>query len=257
MPDVHPKKVSEKASSAKTTETLKVDDKLRHLAFDNSAQPNIITLVSNGKIIMANSAACKLLGYSKKKLLALNRSLIFNTRESSFKKMLQQRTAEGKSVATVTVIRKNAKAITCEITSAVFKDAYGDENAITTISDMSLNILQQQKIDSKKEMTVAADIATVKATQEKLDVRHEKKVAHDIATVKAKQKRTDTKNEKTVAADIVVAQTRSDARLAENNEWIKYIARASYDVMWDWDIMTGEIYVGDSIKEVFGIQFTG
>jgi PAS domain S-box-containing protein len=70
--------------------------------------------------------------------------------------------------------------------------------------------------------------------------------------VQAKQKKTDIQNEKTVAADIAVAQTRSDARLAENNEWIKYIAKASYDVMWDWDIATGEIYVGDSIKEVFG-----
>jgi hypothetical protein len=44
----------------------------------------------------------------------------------------------------------------------------------------------------------------------------------------------------------------SESRLAANNEWIKYIAIASYDVMWDWDIDTGEIYAGDSVKEVFG-----
>jgi PAS domain S-box-containing protein len=252
MPDVHPNKLIEKRSSSKATATLKEEDKLHRLAFDNSAQPNIITLVSNGMIIMANSAASKLLGYSKKKLLTINRSAIFNIRENNFKKMLRQRTAEGNSVATVTVTKKSGKAITCKITSAVFKDEHGDEKAITTISDMSQGIRQQQEIDSKKEMTVATDIAIAKATQVKLDVRHKKKVIRDIALVKAKQKKTDIQNKKTVAGDIILAQIKSDARLAENNEWIKYIAKASYDVMWDWNIETGEIYVGDSIKEVFG-----
>lgn len=40
----------------------------------------------------------------------------------------------------------------------------------------------------------------------------------------------------------------------ENNEWKKYIGKTSYDVMWDWNIATGEIYVGDSIDEVFGYK---
>jgi PAS domain S-box-containing protein len=52
----------------------------------------------------------------------------------------------------------------------------------------------------------------------------------------------------------VLALAKSDTRLAENSEWIKYISKASYDVMWDWDIVSGEIYVGDSIKEVFGYE---
>ena len=34
----------------------------------------------------------------------------------------------------------------------------------------------------------------------------------------------------------------------------KYIAKTSYDVMWDWDIASGEVYVGDSIEEVFGYK---
>jgi PAS domain-containing protein len=46
------------------------DDTLHHLAFDNSLQANIISTVSDGKIIISNKAACKLLGYSEKQLLA-------------------------------------------------------------------------------------------------------------------------------------------------------------------------------------------
>ena len=67
-------------------------------------------------------------------------------------------------------------------------------------------------------------------------------------------KKIDTKKEKIIADNIILAQAKSDARLAENNEWIKYIGKTSYDVMWDWDIATGQIYVGDSIEEVFGYK---
>jgi PAS domain S-box-containing protein len=76
----------------------------------------------------------------------------------------------------------------------------------------------------------------------------------DLSQSILKQKNIDTKTDKIVAANIVIAQTKSDVRLAENNEWIKYIAKNSYDVMWDWDLTTGEIYVGDSIVEVFGYK---
>jgi len=117
--------LNKKDAVSKTAAALKADDKLRLLAFDNTAQANIITMVSNGKIIMVNKAASKLLGYSKKELLTKSRSTIFNIKESSFKKMLQQRTAQGNAVATVTVFKKNGKTITCQITSAVFVNEDG------------------------------------------------------------------------------------------------------------------------------------
>ncbi len=82
--------ISKKSNGAVT------NDFLYHHAFDNAAQANIISTVSNGKIIKANGAACKLLGYSKKTLLTKRRGDIFDTNESSFKKMLKQRTSEGK-----------------------------------------------------------------------------------------------------------------------------------------------------------------
>ena len=246
-----------KKPAAANKSSLKADDKLIHLAFDNTAQANIITNLSNGKVIMANAAAYRLLGYSRKELLTKNRSAIFNIKESSFKKMLQQRTAQGNSVATVTVLKKSGKAITCEITSAVFVNEDGKGNAITTIADMSKSILFQKNIDAKKEKIVADNIGIARSKQQAIDVKKNRKVADDIALVKSKQKIIDRSKEKTVAGDIVIAQAKSDARLLENNEWIKYIAKASYDVMWDWDIAVGEIYVGDSVKEVFGYNIPG
>lgn len=226
---------------------------LHKLAFDNSLQANIITVFSDGKIIEANKATCKLLGYSKTELLTKSRSAIFEIRESSFKKMLKERTAEGQSIARVTIRRKSGEQLTCEITSAVFMDD-GIKKAVTTMADMSQSISIQKKIDTKKEKIVADNIVHAKSKQKNIDIKKERIVADNIALAISKQKHIDTTKEKIVADNIILAQAKSDTRLAKNNEWIKYIAKASYDVMWDWDIVSGEIYVGDSIEEVFGYK---
>ena len=227
---------------------------LHHQAFDNSFQANILIDVKSGNIILANAAACKLFGYSKKQLLTQSRSTIFNVKESSFIQMLKERVAEGHSTAFVSAIKKGGKSFPCEITSAVFKDEEGVEKSINTIADISQSILKQKNIDIKKAQIVADNIVLAKSKQKEIDIKKEKAVAHDIVVAKSKQKIIDLKLQKIVANDIIVALAKSDARLAENNEWIQYIAKTSYDVMWDWDIATDEIYVGDSIEEVFGYK---
>jgi PAS domain S-box-containing protein len=229
-------------------------DMLHRLAFDNSLQANIITMVSKGKIIAANSAACKLLGYSKKELLTKSRKAIFNINENSFKKMLKQRAAGAHSIALVTAIRKDGRHILCEIKSALFLDTDGGEKAITTISDMSQSNQKQKNIDAKKEKMVAKNIDSAKLKQKNIDTKKQRIVADNIDLAKLKQKSIDTKKEKIVADNIVLAQAKSDARLAENDERIRYITKNSYDVMWEWDIATGEIFVGDSVEEVFGYK---
>ncbi len=291
-------KNQKKPGNSKLSAASATDDTLHQLAFDNSIQPSIISTTQTGKIVAANSAACKLLAYSQKALLTKNRADIFAITEASFKKILKQRTATGHSEAMVTVIKKSGKTISCSITSAVFLDEHGIEKSITTITDMSKSILEQknidiekekivadniviaqsrqdkidikkekivadniviaqsrqEEIDIKKEKIVADNIVLAKSKQKKIDIKKEKIVADNIVLAKSKQKKIDIKKEKIVADNIVLAQEKSDARLAKNNEWIKYIAKSSYDVMWDWDIITGEIYIGDSIEEVFGYK---
>src|SRR6186997_2684397 len=109
------------------------DDILRHQAFDNTVQANIISTISNGKIIMVNRSACKLLGYSKKELLTKTRSAIFDISERSFRNMFKQRITEGHAEAMVTAIKKTGKPFPCKITSAIFTDRDGIRKSITTI----------------------------------------------------------------------------------------------------------------------------
>jgi PAS domain S-box-containing protein len=253
------RKISQHISN-QSTGTLKrnaatiADDHLSQLAFDNVAQANIIIIVNSGQIIMVNNACGKLLGYSKKELLTKNRADIFDVTESNFKKMLKQRTAEGKSRALVTAIKKNGKFISCEITSAVFTGADGIIKSITTITDITQRLQDQKNIDTEKDKIVAGNIIIAKEKQKKIDVKKNKVIADNIVIARSKQKKIDIKNEKAVAVNIITAQTISDEKLADNNKWIKYIAETSYDVMWDWDIASSEIYVGQSIRELFGYK---
>lgn len=208
------------------------NDMLRLLAFDSSSQPNIISLASNGKILIANDAACRLLGYTQKELLTKSKAEIFNTRERNFKKMLKERTTEGHSTAVVTVITKNGEPIPVQVTSAIFLGEHDLDNIITTVGDLRPGILKQKKIDLKNRRLVADNIIVAKSAQEKLDKQ----------------------NDEIVRENTRLALLKSDARFAASNEWVQYIAKTSYDVMWDWDISSGQIYVGTSIEEVFGYK---
>ena len=183
---------------------------LHHLGFDKSIQASIIFTVSEGRILAANRAACKLLGYSHIQLLSKRRAAIFDINESSFKKMLSQITSEGQSSDLLRVIKNNGKLLVCGITSRTFKDKDGIEKVITSITNLSQTKMNQKYIDSKKE--------------------------------------------KIVASNIIIAQAKSDARQEKNIEWKKHTGKTSYDVMWEWDLITGQIYVSESIEEVFGYK---
>ena len=225
-----PKKAINKGTGiSEKFKALAIDNTLHHLAFENAAQANIISTVSTGKIITANSAACKLLGYTKRTLLTKSRDDIFDKNDSNFKNLLNQKFTDQNPTALVTAIQKNGKSFPCQITHAIFIEE-GIEKSITTITDMSQSILEQEDVDTRKE----------------------KIVADNIAIAKTKQRKLDTKKEKAVADDILEARSKSDARLTENNEWLKYISKTSTNAICDWNVSTGEIQVEENFEKLFG-----
>jgi PAS domain S-box-containing protein len=163
-----------------------VSDHILQQAFANSLQANIISIVGSGRIIRANRAACRLLGYSKMELLTRTRDDIFRITEKSYKMMILERTREGSAKADLSIVRKSGKLWPCEITSVIFKDTEGVENSITSIVDRRERLSLQKKMDVK------------------------------------------------------------------NDNWIKSIGKTTYDVTWDWDILTNLISFGKNYEQVFG-----
>ena len=211
------KKQSHTFKKSHTTE-----DTLRHLAFDNTAQSNIIFTVSNGKIIMTNNAACKLLGYSKKELLTKSMATILDINEGSFKKMLKQKMAKGHFTALVTAIKKSGRTLPCEISSVPFMDEDGIVNAIATITDLSQSILNQKNRDAKKEKIVADNILLAKA---KSDVE---KLDHEMAA--------------------------RGKLLTEYKENFKLIFNSSSDILYDVDLVANKVVLSDAYEKEFGYQ---
>lgn len=206
-------------------------EQLYKKAFNSSLQANIIFVVSDGRIIAANSAACRLLRYSKKELLSRNRTDIFSISESSYKKMLRQRKAEGRVKAEVSLITKSGSSLPCQVTSVIFQDESGISNSIMSIMDLREGLLKQKKIDVASRKIVAGDIVIA---QTKSDDR---------------QARSDHRQ-----AESDHRQAESDDRQAESNDWIKAVTKSSYDVIWDWDITAGLISFGKNYEKVFGIK---
>lgn len=179
-------------------------------AFEKAAQASIVTIVSSGNIIMANKAACKMLGYSKKEILQTQRQAIFDTREDNYKIMLEQRLTKGKSFALLTCIKKNRRSFPCEIASAIFNANNGLKSSITTITDIRPKLQKQRSIDNANKRIVLRTASKAKEI--------------------------------------------SNAMEGDTARWKRNIGLISYDVMWDWDIRTQKIFVGESIEEVFGYK---
>jgi PAS domain S-box-containing protein len=134
-------------------------DRLHQLAFDNSFLANIISIVSTGKIIAANQAAEKLLGYTAGKgLLSKNLADIFTGSDEAFQRMLKQRETAGHATGDLTALKKNGRSIPCQITSVMFTGDNQIRKSITTLIDRSQGIRRQTEIDHKKEKQVAAEI---------------------------------------------------------------------------------------------------
>jgi PAS domain S-box-containing protein len=275
----------------RTPSTMSSISSLHHFAFDNSAEPSIISTVADGKIIACNKAACELLGYKVKALLEKSWLSLFKPREDSFKKMLRQRKANGQGYGLVCVILKNGKIICCDMTSALFTDGEGIERTITTLADRSSNIRLQKKIDTKSEKTVADNISIAKSKQKKIDRKNNKRVADNIvlanktvadniSIAKLKQKKIDRKNNKRVADNIVLAKkavavnidlarskqekidTKNEKDVADNimlaqtksDQRFQLIFNSSSDVLYDIDLITNEILLSDAYEKEFGYQ---
>ena len=251
-------KISQKPTTGhsppKITSSSVKEDSIHHFAFDYSLQANIISSVKTGEVLLANTACCELLGYSMSELIKKNRSDIFDINEKSFKKMIRERNATGASVAEGTAIKKSGESFKCLITSAVFVDEDGVRKSITTIIDQTEQILKQNHIDEIKAGIVANDILLAIAKQNKIEFNHKIEAEHNLAAAKARHKKIELHQAAVVAKGLARALKESAATMAKNNEWIKNISKTSYDVMWDWNIATGKMYVGDSIEEVFGYK---
>ncbi len=253
---------------ASTSEFPLDETNLAQLGFDNSSRASIIFTLSSGKIRMVNKAACKLLGYSQKALLSINKIDVFATTKSDFKKLLQQQITAKKPTLRLTAIRNGGKRFPCEMNYAVFKDLKGIATVIVSIADRSQSILDQLHIDTLKDKGVAKNIKLAKKNQRNIDIKNKKIVAENIDIAKFRQKNIDTRNKMIVDHNIQLAKAKSEEEkreyegigkrkvLAEIEENFKILFNLSTDVLFDVDLAADTLSVNDAYETEFGYKPT-
>jgi PAS domain S-box-containing protein len=122
--------------------------------FENSLVASFLTK-TDGTIIKANKAACKLFGYSEPELIQIGRKGIIDHSDGNIKEALKVRTTIGFSKGELTGIHKTGLQFPVEYTSAIFQKINGNEFTYTImidISDRKINTAEILKHNERFEL---------------------------------------------------------------------------------------------------------
>ncbi|AFM25844.1 PAS domain S-box protein [Desulfomonile tiedjei] len=117
---------------AEVEERRQAEQKFRSI-FENSLDGLLFLSPSDGSILLANSAACALFGYSEPDLLKLSRDSIFAPELDGFEREKQSRSFRGE----LNCMRRDGTTFPAEISSAIFHDAAGEERSCVVIRDIT------------------------------------------------------------------------------------------------------------------------
>lgn len=137
----------------------KSSEKLLNIIFENSLDAVLLTKASDGSIIMANPAACKMFGMTEDELRQAGRDSLFVMDKGSLS-VLKQRNKEGKATTELTLKRKDGSTFRGESSSNTFKDTDGVEKAVTILRDITEHKKTEQTLrESKDRLELAQQVA--------------------------------------------------------------------------------------------------
>jgi PAS domain S-box-containing protein len=108
----------------------------KYRAIANSSLYAFILGTRDGTILEANSAACKMFGYTEEEFRKLGRKGIVEETEE-FLELLKERLRKGYVQGEQISIKKNGERFPCEFSSVCFKDLNGEERMINILRDIS------------------------------------------------------------------------------------------------------------------------
>jgi len=83
----------------------------------------------SGKILSANPAACRMLGWAKEELIGKGRDVMFDLEDPALSNLLGERTRSGSAKAQLTYRRKDGTTFPGELSTALFTDSNGEPRA--------------------------------------------------------------------------------------------------------------------------------
>jgi two-component system, cell cycle sensor histidine kinase and response regulator CckA len=123
-------------SRKKAEEALRASELLFRSMFENSLD-GVLFSAPDGGILMANPAACTILGRTEKEFYELGRDGIVDSTETRLPFMFDTRRRDGKVRCELNFKHRTGAIIPVELTSAIFRDAGNQERYITVFRDIT------------------------------------------------------------------------------------------------------------------------
>jgi PAS domain S-box-containing protein len=137
--------LSDQEVNVKNVENIKISE-LKFRSFFESSLDAILLTTPDGETLSANSAACKMFGYTEPEFINLGRSGILDMADSNVPVMLSERALNGKVHCELTFVRKDGTLFPAEISSAIFNNHKGLENTSMIIRDITERKFAEEKL---------------------------------------------------------------------------------------------------------------
>ncbi|MEI6045214.1 MAG: PAS domain S-box protein [Chloroflexota bacterium] len=121
---------------AQTEPQAEESNLIYRLLFENSEDGLMLT-APDGRILDANPAATRILGYSKEEIIARGRAGILDTTDPNLPEYLERRAKEGSATGELTIIAKDGTKIPVELTSRIFYVENGGVRTSLRFHDIS------------------------------------------------------------------------------------------------------------------------
>jgi PAS domain S-box-containing protein len=139
--------ITEKKSAE---EELKASEK-RYRSFFETSLDAILLTVTDGQILAANPAACRMFQMTEEEICKVGRDGVLVTNGAELESILEERKKNGKITGQLTFRRKNGSLFQGEISSAIFSDSNGINRTSMIIRDIS------ERVKAEKELKVSEE----------------------------------------------------------------------------------------------------
>jgi PAS domain S-box-containing protein len=129
---------------------LKTSEEKYRTFFENSLDAILLT-VTDGRVLAANPAACKMFQMTEQEICHAGRKGLVITEEKAFSKIMDERMKKGKVKGELTFRRKDGSIFLGEISSAIFNHSAGTNRTSMIIRDVSERVRAQKELKESEE----------------------------------------------------------------------------------------------------------
>jgi two-component system, sensor histidine kinase PdtaS len=160
---------------------------LYRMIFDHSIDGIILTDPrDDGKILTANLAVCRMLGWTEEELVGKERDAILDLQEPSLSAFLDELSLSGSARAQLTYRRKDGTTFLGEVSTVFFTDSNGEPRTVSIIRDITerkqteeaFNKAYETLEEKVKERTAELEEAYKSLLENKLSLSEAQRIAH-------------------------------------------------------------------------------